>query len=140
MLQEAGKAPPGYWLTVPDDDSGRAEFVMPEINLITPPPGSDWLIKVHKALIKITYPVMLEDFLRQAHLDGIANSGGGGMPDGRSFLTYTLRSEKDSPVRFEVECYITTPDGWAGRKIVHGAEIAYWDALLNRYILKDGSW
>lgn len=136
MLQEPGKNPPGYWLQIADDDTGRAGFVMPQLKAVGSPAGSDWLIRVQEALATIKYPIVLEDFLREAHLTGIENTGGGTAPDGRFFLTYTLHQEKDSPVRFEVECYYTAPDGWTGRKMVHGAELTYWDAARYRYVLR----
>lgn len=139
MLQAPGKAPPGYWLLV-DDETGKADFMMPSVvKTREPPAGSDWLVKVKEGIREVKFPIRIEEFLRQVHASGIDSDSGGATPDGQVFLDYTLRNEKDSLARFELRCFVETPEGWTGPKIVTRAELSYVDATLNRYLLIDGN-
>lgn len=139
MLQEPGKAPPGFWLLV-DDETGKADFVMPTVvRSPEPPAGSDWLVRVKDGIRQVKYPIRMEDFLREVHATGIISDSGGSTPDGRMYLEFTLRLDQKLPARFELRCYITTPEGWTGPKIVTAAELAYIDAAINRYVLADGN-
>jgi hypothetical protein len=139
MLQVPGKAPPGYWLFV-NDETGKADFVMPTVvRTSEPPAGSDWLVKVKEGIRQVKFPIRIEEFLRQVHATGIDSDSGGATLDGQVFLDYTLRKEKDSLARFELRCFVATPEGWTGPKIVTRAELSYIDATLNRYLLIDGN-
>lgn len=104
-----------------------------------PPAGSDWLVKVKEGIRQVKFPIRIEEFLRQVHATGIDSDSGGTTLDGQVFLDYTLRKEKDSLARFELRCFVKTPEGWTGPKIVMRAELSYVDATLNRYLLIDGN-
>ncbi len=135
MLMEAGRPPPGYWLLI-DDETGKADFVFPMITRLPEPPGgSDWLFKVREAMKHVKYPLRLEDFLRQVHATGIQSNSGGSTSDGRMYMEFPLRRESEGPARFELRCYIDTPEAWTEPKTVTGAELAYIDAGTNRYLL-----
>ena len=139
MLQEPGQPPPGFWLLI-DDATGRTDFVMPMVAKAPgPPAGSDWLAKVKNGIQQVKYPIRLEDFLGVVQATGPRADSGGSTPDGRDFLEFTLRRERDGPARFELRCYIVTPEGWTGPKIVTAAELAYIDEAINRYVLGDGT-
>ena len=123
------------WCIV-DDDSGAVDFVMPMLQPSTTASISDdRLARIARALGENSYPMSLEDFLKQAQLHGVEAAGGGRETDQLWFLDYTLRQEKDSPERFEVRCFYLQPQGDFGQKLVVRAELAYWDAKVNRYRL-----
>jgi hypothetical protein len=138
MLQARGKPVPGYWVLV-NDETGQADLMMATAGPASKMPGSDWLARVQEGILRAKYPVPLEEFLNQVHATGIVSDSGGSTPQGRMFLEFTLRNESGTPARFELRCYIKAPKNWTDPKIVTGAELAYIDAAINRYVLTDGN-
>lgn len=132
-----GKIPTGNgtWFSV-DDATGAVEAVLP---MLRPTPelvrADDRLQRSAQALGKIVYPLPIDEFLQRAQLAGLAASSGGRETETLWFLEYTLQQNGSSPERIEVRCYYETPQGRDGPKIVTRAEIAYWDAKVNRYLL-----
>lgn len=133
ILWLPGKTPFQLYI---NDATGEASFLAPEIH---PDQrfavGPDWLESVADVLSRTRYPIDLEEFMRAAHFAGAEFTMGGTTADGRPFLDYAMRRERDTPARFEVRCYYETPRGSSGPKIVTAAELSYTDAKVNRYLL-----
>lgn len=127
---------PAAWVEI-NDATSQAEFVAPEIRIEQKfAEDSDWLVQIDDALRKTTFPIEMEAFMRAAHFAGASLSGGGGTPDGRSYLEYTLRPDVAMPARFEIRCYYREDAGpGPNRKMATGAELAYVDAQTFRYLL-----